>query len=105
MDHKSLSSRLTSARVLLVDDEYYMRKVVRTMLLGLGIRTVYEAEDGATGPRARSGRGDPRLGNAGPERRLLRAPRAYARELPAAGHSDHHADRPRRARPQIGRAS
>jgi len=49
MDHKALNSRLTSARVLLVDDEYYMRKVVRTMLLGLGIRTVYEAEDGATG--------------------------------------------------------
>jgi CheY-like chemotaxis protein len=49
MDHKSLNSRLTSARVLLVDDEYYMRKVVRTMLLGLGIRTVYEAEDGAAG--------------------------------------------------------
>jgi CheY-like chemotaxis protein len=35
--------------VLLVDDEYYMRKVVRTMLLGLGIRTVYEAEDGPSG--------------------------------------------------------
>jgi CheY-like chemotaxis protein len=49
MDHKALNSRLTSARVLLVDDEYYMRKVVRTMLLGLGIRTVYEAEDGAAG--------------------------------------------------------
>ncbi len=42
MDHKSVNS-LTSARVL-VDDEYYMRKVVRTMLLGLGICTVYEAE-------------------------------------------------------------
>jgi hypothetical protein len=34
MDHKGLNSRLTSARVLLVDDEYYMRKIVRTMLLG-----------------------------------------------------------------------
>jgi len=49
MDHKGLSSRLSNARVLLVDDEYYMRKVVRTMLLGLGIRTVYEAEDGPAG--------------------------------------------------------
>lgn len=49
MDHKSRSSRLSNARVLLVDDEYYMRKVVRTMLLGFGIRTVYEAEDGSSG--------------------------------------------------------
>jgi len=49
MDQTRPSSRLTNARVLLVDDEYYMRKVVRTMLLGLGIRTVYEAEDGPSG--------------------------------------------------------
>jgi CheY-like chemotaxis protein len=49
MDEKTVNTRLTSARVLLVDDEPYMRKVVRTMLLGLGVRSVIEAEDGPTG--------------------------------------------------------
>src|SRR5579884_3695266 len=49
MDQKALTARLASARVLLVDDEAYMRKVVRTMLLGLGVRCVLEAEDGPSG--------------------------------------------------------
>ena len=49
MDQEGLNSRLTNARILLVDDEHYMRKVVRTMLIGFGVRTVYEAEDGPSG--------------------------------------------------------
>jgi CheY-like chemotaxis protein len=49
MDQRLLSQKLGSARVLLVDDEPYMRKVVRTMLLGLGVRAVLEAEDGLSG--------------------------------------------------------
>ena len=49
MDPKALSVKLNSARVLLVDDEPYMRKVVRTMLLGMGVRAVHEADDGPTG--------------------------------------------------------
>ncbi len=49
MHHQTVDSRLTNARILLVDDEHYMRKVVRTMLIGLGVRTVYEAEDGPSG--------------------------------------------------------
>jgi two-component system chemotaxis response regulator CheY len=49
MDPKDLTAKLSSARVLLVDDEPYMRKVVRTMLLGLGVRAVHEAEDGLSG--------------------------------------------------------
>jgi hypothetical protein len=56
-----------------------MRKAVRTMLLGLGIRTVYEADDGAP-PRARSGRSDPRLGNAGLGAsfvRIVRTPESF----------------------------
>src|SRR6185437_12089440 len=49
MDAKDINAQISAARVLLVDDEYYMRKVVRTMLLGMGVRNVYEAEDGPTG--------------------------------------------------------
>ena len=49
MDVKAVNALIASARVLLVDDEYYMRKVVRTMLLGMGVRSVHEAEDGHTG--------------------------------------------------------
>lgn len=41
--------RFANAKILLVDDEAYMRKVVRTMLTGVGVRTVYEAHDGAAG--------------------------------------------------------
>ncbi len=46
MDPKALTAKLTSARVLLVDGEPYMRKVVRAMLLGMGVRAVHEADDG-----------------------------------------------------------
>lgn len=35
-----------SAKVLVVDDEYYMRKVVRTLLMSIGVCNVYEAPDG-----------------------------------------------------------
>ena len=38
---------LSSIRALVVDDNVYMRKIVRTLLVGLGIRTIDEAEDGA----------------------------------------------------------
>jgi hypothetical protein len=41
MDPKALTAKLTSARVLLVDDEPYTRKVVRTMLLGMGVSAVH----------------------------------------------------------------
>lgn len=43
------SLRIAQAKVLVVDDEAYMRKVVRTMLTGIGVRTVYEAYDGPKG--------------------------------------------------------
>ena len=37
------------SKVLVVDDEFYMRKVVRTLLMSIGVGTVYEAPDGLTG--------------------------------------------------------
>ena len=40
---------LKSTKVLVVDDEFYMRKVVRTLLASIGVGTVYDALDGADG--------------------------------------------------------
>ena len=49
MESKQLAERFAAAKVVVVDDEHYMRKVVRTMLLSIGVREVYEAPDGQTG--------------------------------------------------------
>ncbi len=49
MDARSTSELLSTIKVVVVDDEHYMRKVVRTMLLGLGVRAVYDAADGPAG--------------------------------------------------------
>lgn len=46
---KMLQPRIEALRVLVVDDDPYMRKVVRTMLNAIGVRTVYEAADGVAG--------------------------------------------------------
>ena len=46
---KLLQPQIAALRVLVVDDEPGMRKVVRTMLTAIGVKTVYEAADGATG--------------------------------------------------------
>ena len=39
-------------RFLIVDDNAYMRRIVRALLHGFGTREVYEAEDGAAGLEA-----------------------------------------------------
>ena len=49
---KLLQSRIETLKVLVVDDDHYMRKVVRTMLNAIGVKTVYEAPDGVTGLEA-----------------------------------------------------
>jgi len=49
IDSKELAALLAATKVLVVDDEHYMRKVVRTLLTSIGVRTVYEAPDGPTG--------------------------------------------------------
>jgi two-component system chemotaxis response regulator CheY len=48
-DNKALERRLAAISVLVVDDEHYMRKVVRTMLMSLGVRNILEAADGPAG--------------------------------------------------------
>jgi two-component system, chemotaxis family, chemotaxis protein CheY len=49
MDTRTLNARLALTKVLVVDDDYYMRKVVRTLLMTIGVRSIYEADDGRTG--------------------------------------------------------
>jgi two-component system chemotaxis response regulator CheY len=49
---KDLQDQIASLKVLIVDDEYYMRKVVRTMLLAMGIKFVTEADNGMAGLEA-----------------------------------------------------
>jgi DNA-binding response OmpR family regulator len=49
---KMLQPRIEALKVLVVDDDHYMRKVVRTMLNAIGVKTVFEAPDGAAGLEA-----------------------------------------------------
>ena len=49
IDTKNFAARFATIKVLVVDDESYMRKVVRTMLMSIGVRNIYEASDGPTG--------------------------------------------------------
>ncbi len=46
---KRIQELVQSTRVLIVDDDYYMRKVIRGLLQANGIRTYYDAVDGVTG--------------------------------------------------------
>ena len=46
---KSIESLVRATKVLVVDDDYHMRKVIRSLLLANGIKNVYEAADGKTG--------------------------------------------------------
>jgi CheY-like chemotaxis protein len=45
----SIKEMMGRIKVLVVDDEYYTRKVIRTLLLAMGCTKIYEAGDGATG--------------------------------------------------------
>jgi len=49
LEMKAFEARLATCKVLVVDDEHYMRKVVRTLLMSIGIRNIYEAVDGPSG--------------------------------------------------------
>ena len=43
--------RIKALKILVVDDEPYMRKVTRTILAAIGVTNILEAADGATGLR------------------------------------------------------
>lgn len=49
---KHLLGRLPSIKVLIVDDDHYMRKVVRAMLMAIGVKHIHEANDGPAGLQA-----------------------------------------------------
>jgi two-component system chemotaxis response regulator CheY len=46
---KNIETVIKSAKVLIVDDEFYMRKVIRTLLLSVGVVDVHDAPDGMSG--------------------------------------------------------
>ena len=48
-DTIDITELLAVTKVLVVDDEHYMRKVVRALLMSVGVRTIYEAPDGPAG--------------------------------------------------------
>jgi two-component system, chemotaxis family, chemotaxis protein CheY len=44
-----LAQRVANLKVLVVDDELTMRKVTRSLLQAIGVKTIFEAHDGRTG--------------------------------------------------------
>jgi two-component system chemotaxis response regulator CheY len=46
---RPVSPRIQALKVLVIDDEHYMRKVTRTILTAIGVKTILEAPDGMTG--------------------------------------------------------
>ena len=44
-----VKAAMVRVKILIVDDEYYTRKVIRTLLLALGCTRIHEANDGARG--------------------------------------------------------
>jgi CheY-like chemotaxis protein len=48
-DAKDIDAAIRSAKILIVDDEFTMRKVVRTLLLAMGVTDVRDAPDGLSG--------------------------------------------------------
>jgi two-component system chemotaxis response regulator CheY len=46
---RNLEELIKSTKILIVDDEYYTRKVIRTLLLSVGVSNIHDASDGASG--------------------------------------------------------
>src|SRR5262249_51208040 len=46
---ENVKAMMGRIKVLIVDDEYYTRKVIRTLLLAMGCTKIHEANDGASG--------------------------------------------------------
>lgn len=49
---KNTAELVRSARILVIDDEHYTRKVIRTQLTTIGVRHIAEASDGLAGIEA-----------------------------------------------------
>ena len=48
MSAKHFEKMLNSLGILIVDDNQYTRKMLRMMLINLGVKTIYEASDGVS---------------------------------------------------------
>jgi two-component system, chemotaxis family, chemotaxis protein CheY len=46
---ENVKAMMGRIKILIVDDEYYTRKVIRTLLLAMGCTKIHEATDGASG--------------------------------------------------------
>lgn len=49
---KNAEALVRSTKILIIDDEHYTRKVIRTMLTSMGVRQIIEASDGLAGIEA-----------------------------------------------------
>jgi two-component system, chemotaxis family, chemotaxis protein CheY len=49
---KQLEELIRTIKILIVDDDYHMRKVVRAMLSAIGVREIFDASDGMSGLQA-----------------------------------------------------
>src|SRR5438105_3309401 len=49
---KNIEKNIQATEVLIIDDNQYMRKVVRNILANLGVKNIHEAGDGITGLEA-----------------------------------------------------
>jgi len=46
---RKVADLIWSRKLLVIDDEHYTRKVIRTLLMTIGVRHIYEANDGLAG--------------------------------------------------------
>jgi len=44
-----ISNLFQGTKIVVVDDEFYSRKVIRTLLLAIGVNNIFDAENGARG--------------------------------------------------------
>jgi len=49
LTNRPVSPRIQALKVLVIDDEHYMRKVTRTILTAIGVKTILEAPDAMAG--------------------------------------------------------
>ena len=49
LPNRIASPRIRALKVLVIDDEHYMRKVTRTILTAIGVKTILEAPDAMAG--------------------------------------------------------
>ncbi len=49
---KDILNLLQGTKVLVVDDEFYSRKVIRALLLAIGVTKIFDADNGVKGLEA-----------------------------------------------------